>query len=358
MAYESMTYDLILQRMLKRVSTSYPNLDTRQGSVIYNALAPAAIELAIAYTELDNVLNESFVDTASRPYLYLACEEMGIDTSVFDPSVGTFQGEFDVEVPIGSRWNCDLYNYIVEELIGQDEETNYYKYKLTCETLGSAPNSVTGTLTAITTIPSGLTYAQLTECLIEGEDASTDDEIRAAYYEYIDSAASDGNIGQYERWCAEYDGIGNHKIIPLWNGANTVKVSILSTSNRAASDELIASFQEYLDPGTTGMGDGEAPIGAFVTVSTATEVPIDVACEINLRSGYSSVPDIDGALENYFSSVAYERTLLSYMNIGAVILAVDGIDSISNLTINGGTADITVGNEEIPIVGTTNWTVV
>ena len=39
MAYENMTYELILQRMMDRVSLQYPNLDTREGSILFNALA-------------------------------------------------------------------------------------------------------------------------------------------------------------------------------------------------------------------------------------------------------------------------------------------------------------------------------
>jgi uncharacterized phage protein gp47/JayE len=174
--YESMTYESILHRMMTRVSSSYPNLDTREGSILFNALAPAALELAIAYTQLDNVLNESFVQTATREYLYLACEQMGMDTSGFEANGGKFQGEFNVQVPYGSRWNCDLYNFSVEEQIGQDGVTGYYKYVLACETVGTSANSVTGTLTPITDFPTGLTHAELTACLIEGENEYTDEE--------------------------------------------------------------------------------------------------------------------------------------------------------------------------------------
>ena len=358
MAYESMTYEVILKRMLDRVTTDYPNLDTREGSVIFNALAPAALELAIAYTELDNILAESFVATASRHYLYLACEEMGMDISVFDAHAGEFKGEFNVEVPIGSRWNCDLYNYTITSLLQHNESTGYYEYRMQCETLGAAPNNLRGSLSAITDLPSTLNHAELTECLVEGENEYTDDEIRDAYFEYVNSTASDGNVGQYERWCAEYEGIGNYKVFPLWNGKNTVKVSILSASNRAASPELIADFQAYLDPGTTGMGDGEAPIGAFVTVSTATEVPINVTANIQLANGYSSVPDINAALTEFFSKIAYEKRVVSYMSLGAAILDVPGIEFVADLKINDGTADISLGAEEVPVIGTTSWTVV
>lgn len=355
MAYENMTYEVILKRMMDRVTEQYPNLDNREGSLIFNALAPAAIEVAIMYTEIDNALNETFFETASREYLIQLCKQADMNVAVFEASAGVHKGEFNVEVPIGSRWNCDLYNYTVTEFIGMNGK--YYTYKMDCDTTGTAPNNQTGTLTPISDNPTGLEYAEVTECLVEGENEMTDDEIREAYKEFMNSSVSDGNVAQYKRWCSEYEGIGNAKIFPLWNGNNTVKVSILSASNKAATLELINEFQEYLDPNTEGMGNGVAPIGAFVTVTTATELPINISATIVFQSGYSDTSVIATALEDYFSSIAYKKTQIAYMNIGAIILGVDGVESISNLKVNGGTSDITLGNEEVPILGTVNWVV-
>lgn len=355
MAYENITYEVILQRMIDRVTAKYPNLDNREGSLIFDALAPAALELAVMYTELDNVLKESFVNTASREYILIACQQMGMDITQFEASAGTHKGEFDVEVAIGSRWNCDLFNYTITEFIGMNGD--YYTYQMECDTTGTAPNKQTGDLTPITDAPMELTYAKVTECLIEGENETSDENIRAAYSDFVSSAVSDGNIAQYERWCSEYDGVGNYKIFPLWNGANTVKVSILNPSNRKASDTLVAEFQEYLDPDITGMGDGIAPIGAFVTVSTATEVPVSVSATVTMKSGYTDTSKITTALNDYFASIAYEKSMVAYMNVGAVILGVEGVEAVNNLLINSSAADVILGSEEIPILGTTNWAV-
>ena len=360
--YESMTYELILQRMMNRVSANYPNIDTREGSILFNALAPASLELAIMYTELDNVLSESFVGTATREYLLTACLQMGMDISVFSASNGVHKGVFNVEVPIGSRWNYELYNYAVTEYIGLDENNNH-EYRMICETEGLAPNTATGDLTAITYTANDLTYARVTECLVEGEDETSDDDIRSTYYEYVNNTTVDGNIKQYERWCTEYKdengvrGVGNCKILPLWNGDNTVKVSILSASNGIASDELVADLQEYFDPNCEGMGNGVAPIGAFVTVSTASEVKINITADITMQSTYTDTSVIDKALTEYFSNISYEKNKIAYMNIGAVILGVDGVESLNNLSINGDVSDITLGDEEIPVLGTTQWVV-
>lgn len=356
MAYENMDYETILDRMLGRVLQSYPTLDTREGSIIYNALAPAALELAIMYTELDNVLNESFAETASRDYLLMKCREVGIEDSSFDATFGIHKGEFDVEVPIGSRWNCDLYNYEVISYIGVNE--NIYTYQLKCETSGVEPNLIVGDLTPIDDTPTGMYYAMLVECLIEGEDEASDDKIRKSYSDKVKNTNNDGNLAQYKSWCESYPGIGNYKVIPLWNGANTIKVSILDSSNDVASETLVSEFQNYLDPGVKGMGDGVAPIGAFVTVTTASELPINITANVTLKENYTDTSIIDQGLVEYFKKIAYDREILAYMQIGSAILDIEGVDFITNLKINGGTSDINLGVEQIPILGTTTWSVV
>lgn len=52
--YETQTFETIMDRCLSRVSSS---VDKREGSVIYDALAPACAELATLYTELSNILD-------------------------------------------------------------------------------------------------------------------------------------------------------------------------------------------------------------------------------------------------------------------------------------------------------------
>ncbi|MDR0326297.1 MAG: baseplate J/gp47 family protein [Oscillospiraceae bacterium] len=76
--YGHITYEGILERMLSRVRETVPELDTREGSLIFTALAPAAVEMQLMYIEMDTVLNESFADTQSGPYLTRRAAERGI----------------------------------------------------------------------------------------------------------------------------------------------------------------------------------------------------------------------------------------------------------------------------------------
>lgn len=349
--YEDRTFDFLMNRMIEQIEANYPQIDTREGSMIWDALAPTALELAIAYTELDNIRNETFIATASREGKLKRCLEQGIDISIFDATYGVYKGVFNVQVPIGSRWNLDRYNYSVIQFIDTTEDNNY-EYELRCETAGSEPNVYLGNLTPITDTPQGLTYAAITEVLVYGEEEASDQTIEDYYVTYINNRASDGNVAQYEFWCTEYPGVGNFKIFPLWNGPNTVKVSILDSENGVATPTLIEEFQKYLDPDSEGMGNGVAPIGAIVTVTTATEVPINVTAEVTFSPGTDATEDIKSTLEKYFNQIAYVGNSVSYYGVAATILGVPGVIHVGDVTINGGTEDIMLEDEEIPVSGT------
>jgi uncharacterized phage protein gp47/JayE len=76
--YGQHNYDAIINRMLSRVQKAAPELDTREGSLIHAALAPAAAEIQLMYIELDTVLRETFADTACLPFLTRRAAERGI----------------------------------------------------------------------------------------------------------------------------------------------------------------------------------------------------------------------------------------------------------------------------------------
>lgn len=75
MLYENMTFENIMDRCLSRVAAS---IDKREGSVVYDAIAPAAAELAIMYIELAYLLDRAFPDTEEGDDLTLKCQERSV----------------------------------------------------------------------------------------------------------------------------------------------------------------------------------------------------------------------------------------------------------------------------------------
>lgn len=360
-----MDFETILQRMLANVPNTF---DKREGAVIYDALAPAARELANMYEELERKLNNTFAGTADREWLIKRCAEIGIAPN--EATYAVRKGIFTpttLEIPIGERFNFDDLNFIVTEKLETAGE-----YALQCETKGTAGNFGTGALIPIQYIQ-GLETATLTgEILIYGEDEEETEVLRQRYFDTLPTMTLDGNVAQYSKWCREYGGIGNFKIFPEWNGKNTVKVSILSSENTIANRALIEDFQEYLDPPTStidddresqnypqgrGLGMGKAPIGAIVTVKTATETPINIAASVLLRTGYDQPVGLEAQLTECLKGLNYVRNTVSYVAISAVFANNDSIDTVLDCTINGAKTNITLGDEEIAKLGTLQVTV-
>ena len=276
--FEEKTFENILKSMLNKVPSSF---DKREGSIIYDALAPAAAELAQLYIDLDFTLKETFADTSDRKYLIMRAAERGF--TPYEATHAVARGVFNVEVPIGSRFSIDMFNYAVTEVISEEE----HSYKLICETAGSEPNGYTGQLIPVDYIK-GLTKAEITEILIPGEDEEETEIFRQRYLNSFNSQAFGGNIQDYKEKVNAIQGIGGVKVYPVWNGGGTVKLVIISSEYKVPSSELIQEVQTAIDPVQIhGEGLGLAPIGHVVTVEGVTEAAVNIETEITYDEGWS-----------------------------------------------------------------------
>ena len=105
---QKQVFETILQRMLSRVTSK---VDKREGAVIYDATSPAAMEFESIYFVLQEILKESFADTASREYLIRKGAERGLSPTTATNAI--LKACFDIDVPIGSRYSLDSLNYTV-----------------------------------------------------------------------------------------------------------------------------------------------------------------------------------------------------------------------------------------------------
>ncbi len=348
--YEEMTFDYILNRMLGRVPSS---LDKREGSVIYDALAPAAAELARLYTDLDFTLNQTFADTAQRTYLIRRAAERGIEP--YPASYAVAKGVFNIDVPIGSRFSIDIYNYAVTEAI----EGEAHAFKMTCETAGSGPNGFTGRLIPIEYIQ-GLTSAYLTEILIPGEDEEGTEELRERYFNSLDSQAFGGNIQDYKEKTKSLQGVGGVKVYPVWNGGGTVKLVIINSEYGVPTDELIESVQTAIDPEQNqGQGLGIAPIGHVVTVEGVSETEVNIETTITYAEGWSFEdiePALKSAVEGYFKELCGEweesdSIIVRISQIETRLLDLEGVIDIENTKLNGEAKNLALEADCIPKLG-------
>ncbi|MFH0070997.1 baseplate J/gp47 family protein, partial [Peribacillus sp. NPDC056705] len=234
---EEQTYEAILERMLDRIPDG---MDKREGSVIYDALAPAAAELAQIYVQLELNANQRFPDTASGEYLDRAIA--WADVKRKQASKAQLRGVFYnasnelIDVPIGSRFSLGELNYVVTERLSLGN------FRVDCETAGAEGNRYFGPLLPINYIP-GLGRGELTELLTPGEDTEEDHVLYERYQEKVSRPITSGNRYQYELWAREITGVGRARAFPECDGPGTVKVVLLDNDMRSPLQTVVEAAQ-------------------------------------------------------------------------------------------------------------------
>ena len=349
MSYEIYTYEYLLARALARVPNT---IDKREGNIIYDALAPACYELAEFYLNLNTVEDTTYADTAVGGDLTKRCAERGIVRS--GATYAIRKGEFDIAVPIGSRFSVSGLTYTVTSLISGTD------YQLTCDQLGVQGNGPIGTLLPIDYI-ANLTSALITDVLIPGEDEETDEDLRARYFDSVSSEAYGGNIADYKAKTNELVGVGSTKVYPVWNGGGTVKLVIVDSTYQVPSEVLVTAVQTAIDPVVNGgEGYGIAPIGHLVTVEAVGSVNIDITFTLTYASGFDWTTletAVTEAIEIYLAQLRESWADEDYLivrisSIESYVLAVVGVLDIVGTTINGNTANLQLTDIQIPLVGT------
>ena len=367
--FSAFTKEYIEQQMLAQVD---PDIDTREGSMVQTAVAPGAWFLEGLYLELEKLQQNSNAETAVGSYLDLITETRGIVRKAATPAVR--QGTFNMAIPAGSVFKTmngeDSVNFVSGALISSSPN---YVYEMTCETPGIIGNSYTGAILPITAI-SGLTLATIGTIITVGTDEETDAALRARYAESFEVAGFGGNISSYRNTILSLSGVGAVQVYPAYNGGGTVLCSILDDNYEPAQQALIDSVQDYICPpvnAPSSLGFGMAPIGADVTITTATALTLDIACTIQWDTGHGGSTDIEAvenAIDEYIKSagrtwgdpvtgytISYTVTVYLARIISA-ILSVEGVVNVSGVTINGSAADVscteTSALQEIPEMGT------
>lgn len=361
--FEDYTYELLLADVLANAPSG---VDTRQGSIFYDAVSGILIKVAKLYADLDLVFELTQMDTTTDQYLDIKASEYGITRH---PATSTqYNVTFTGTIPdTGERFFTNGIYFTLRK----DENEKMY---LEAETAGTAGNDV---LEGTPAIPvnniQGLAAATFGEIVRYGADKEDDEHLRTRVHEKISGSAENGNRQHYKTWCESIEGVGLARIISLWNGPNTVKAVLISTVGTPCSERTVQDVQDYIDPAAKGytacidgktyivgdgLGEGVANLGAHFTAAAADEVPISVRFSAQLRTGTDEAAvrtEVTTALVDYLRNLVLNTENASDIavrlsNIGAVILSVPSVLDYSNLTLNGGMENIFPDENSVPVL--------
>ena len=398
--YEAQTYQEILARMLQKALSINSNLDTREGSLVWYGDAPAAVELQNLYIALDTVLNETFADTANRPYLILRAAERGLSPQPASPAILQLViAPTSLFLPLNTRFSIGELNYYVSADRGNGT------YEITCETVGEAGNDYTGTVIPIEYVE-GLETCTVTSILVPGEDEEDTETFRQRYFNSLNAQAFGGNRIDYIEKVNAIPGVGGVKVYRAWNselkpaefippaetlewinglsdvpeavktwldavyvaGKNqqltvggTVKLVIIDSTFMVPSEVLVDQVQTAVDPlQNAGEGVGIAPIGHVVRVEGVGEEMVDLSFALYYQRDWTW-DDVAGyvteAIEGYFKELAEswadqdEALVVRISQIESRLLSIPGILDVANTKINEEAANFTLELDYIPVLG-------
>ena len=350
---------------------------------------------------LDTVLNETFADTATRPYLILRAAERGLKPQPASPAVLQLSiTPTTLHLPMNTRFSIGELNYYVSADRGSG------KYEITCETAGEAGNDYTGTVIPIEYVD-GLETCSISAVVIPGEDEEDTEVFRQRYMDSLNAQAFGGNRADYLEKVNAIPGVGGVKVYRVWNsdlnpaklipptgtdtwisglsgvseeikawlnavyaaGANskltvggTVKLVIINSSFKKPSETLVDQVQTAVDPlQNAGEGVGIAPIGHVVRVEGVGEDTINLSFDLYYQREWSW-DDVSAyvteAINGYFLELAQswadqnEALVVRISQVESRLLGITGILDIANTKINGEAANCTLTLDHIPVLGT------
>ena len=336
-----MTIDEIIEYMLASVPNEY---DTSVGSSFYDLLYPVAEQIYRLQGDITLLEQNAFALTAVGEYLDRKVAEQGITRKQATFARGTVRisGDVGAVVQQGAKVASG------DILFAVDEETvipnsGYADVSATCTIAGAKGKAAVGQINRFPVTLPKLTDVTNITAFTGGYDEETDSELLERYLEKVSRPNVSGSKYHYIEWAKEVSGVGEVSVIPLWNGPGTVKVVIVDSLNQPATDDLITAVSEYIEK--------LRPIGANVTVVSATALTVNISVKLTTDSSDGIKDKISAELTEYLTGEALKKSYISYAKIGGCILAVDGVDDYANLKVNSGTANISIPAGSVPVLG-------
>ncbi len=351
--FENQKAEEIRKRVLGRVSSNY---DKREGGVIYDCIEPSILELEQVYIALDSTIEKMDIETLSGDELAQRIyQRTGMTRKSATYASGQIEAKGTGSVNEGGLFQTE--SGIQFRAMESAAISGSGMVRIQAVAAGAEGNVPANTIKYMPVSIPGITSVTNPEPTEGGYDTESDEDLLQRYYERIKTPPTSGNKSQYKMWAKEVTGVGDAKVVPLWNGSNTVKVVLIDANKEPANAEVVSNVQNYIDPGAAGEGKGAAPVGAYCTVVSADGKTVNVAfTALDKDPAYTEVQiiaNVEAKLREYFRSITFREdiTEVSYAQIGYRLLDATGIRDYTDLRINGGTANISLINNEVPVLG-------
>lgn len=332
--YKARTQKEILQEM---INNSKAKTGLFEGTFQYDALASSSIEFAKTNVEIEQLYKYVFADTSWDEGLTMIAKQYGVIRKLATKATGILTIKGTGRIYEGSVFATESGIQFVSTEYKEIKENG--QINIEAVNAGSIGNVDAQTIKVISMSIPGINSVINVEATTGGYDEESDAELLDRYLFKVRYPVTSGNKNNYEYWAREVEGVGGARCIPLWNGPGTVKVVIIDANLDVADETLIEKVKTYIEE--------ERPIGADLTVVSATAVTINVSANV-----YGSInkDEFKEKIDTYFKDIGFNKGYVSIAHIGKILLECSGVIDYDNLTLNEEAKNIPLTEEELPIL--------
>lgn len=335
-----------LKRMTDRV-TAYP---CGEGTFLHDAFAPVAVEIDYLFDVLMPAAMDAIMpDTAIGADLDLVAGVYAVTrrAAAYAEGVVTFTGTVGTQIMENVPVSTAAGLLFLVTAAGEIPAGGTVDLPVLSLLDGARGNVDALAIDRLPTPIVGISAVSNALAISGGADLESDDGLRARLLLRLRMPSASGTQADYIRWALEVSGVGAAQCVPLWDGPGTVKVIITGADGAAADAETIERCEDYIET--------VRPVGAAVTVVSATPLTVNVSVALSLETGYTNAAlqtPVEEALEIFLTAYGFGSTSLSYARLGAALLAIDGINDYATLTINGAAENLSILAVNILTLGT------
>ena len=365
---EAQNYDYWLNLMLDKVPD---DIDKREGSIIYDAVAPAAMVSAQQSLSLANIIRETYIKTAQGEFLDYRAVEHG--TSRYTATNTEVKAKFNdddgkpVNVEVGDRFASIAESPIFYTVIKSNGDGTA---EMQAEEAGTSANSYLGQVLPVTP-NDNLAWAEITEITIPARDEENDEHLRARLLNTNSWVAYGGNVADYLNMTSKINDVGATQVYPTWDGPGTVKLVILNNNLMPASSTLVKKVKEEIDPEeSTTQGYGLAPIDHRVTVVAPETFEVNIAVNVTVADSANIdtiKANIKTSLEEFFKSLRRDWSVIDSVTgrgyklivyrskILSRVMTLEGVANATMPQLNGEDEDLQLvfsnTTSQLPVLG-------
>lgn len=366
---QNVSADEFCRQMLARIPKNY---DRTEGGFLFDMIKPPAIladELIRFWLVLG--LRSAFHMFASGIYLDYCAADIGLSRRAATHAYGdlhvtadpnlTFESGFVFSVPSENGEPAIDFETLEDATVDESGEITIRVRAVLSGTIG---NVRADTITIMKN-PVDNVYAITNDATSGGTEIESDDSLRTRIDDYYAGrqASFVGNKRDYIRWAKSVDGVGFAHCIPLYDGANSVKLVIADANGRPATREILNAVETFIFG--TGHDDLErlAPIGvAKYEVVAPTLSAVNYSLDVSIAPDYTLETveeNIRTKLDAFYLTLADSENkfgTLRYVKVSEQILNTAGVEDFKHLRINGALNNVEFADDELPITGTIELT--